>query len=355
MGATGGRGTTSIPERASPVGFSAYSPACGNICPMLPKSRILSVLILGLGGALVIAGLLAPRFFHVDGRLPMDLQETTFSITDEQARTRLMSDPDGRVLESPVTRQLHLEIQNPVDADSATVRVGASLARDSQQSDLDRLITAEVWNYRIDRNTGEALTPVTVTDQLASPTREIDIDGVWVKFPSDAQQTTYEVFDQTLRDTYPAVFQEELEMEGQKVYRYRQEIEPQNVAQQWNGIFNTTNFENEDGSVEQGYLFHGAQRDFFVDQNSGLIVDIHETVDDYYGNAAGEPRETVLEFDGKMSAEQVSQQLSQAAEVPEKATAQLIRWIVVGAGGLLILLGLVGAFGIFGSRDSQRD
>ncbi|QGU06402.1 hypothetical protein COCCU_02240 [Corynebacterium occultum] len=284
----------------------------------------------------------------------MDLKVTTFSITDDQASTRIMSDPGGRVVESPVTRQIHLEVQNPVDADAATVRVGTSLARGSQQSDLDRLISAEVWNYRIDRLSGAALSPANVSDQPASPVREVEVDGIWVKFPSNAEQTTYEVFDQTLRESHPAVFQEELEMGGQTVYRYHQVIEPQNVAQRWNGVFNTTDFMNEDGSTEQGYLFHGVERDFFVDQNSGLIVDIQEKVDNYYGTADGEAREVVLEFDGEMSDEQVEERLNQAAEVPQQSTAQLIRWIIVGFGGLLILLGLAGSFGIFGGRNSPR-
>lgn len=329
------------------------SATAGNILLMLPKSRIFSALLLGLGVALIVAGLVAPRFFHVDGRLPMDLANTTFTISDDDARTRLMSDPDGRVLDSPVTRQMHLEVQTPADADSATVRVGASLARDSRQADIDRLISAEVWNYRIDRLTGEALTTATVTDQLASPTTEVEVDGLWVKFPSGAEQTTYDVFDQTLREARPAVFAEEVELEGHQVYRYRQEIEPTNVAQLWAGVFNTTQFETEGGGSEPGYLFHGAVRDYFVDVNSGLIVDIHEEVDTYYGTVDGEKRETVLEFDGQMSDEQVSARLDQAAAVPDQATAQMIRWIVVGAGALLALLGLAGSFGVFGRRDSR--
>lgn len=325
----------------------------GKIFTMLPKSRIFSALLLGLGVALIVAGLLAPRFFHVDGRLPMDLEETTFTITDDQAQTRLMSDPDGRVLDSAVNRQMHLEIQNPVEADAATVRVGTTTARLNQQSDLDRLISAEVWNYRIDRTTGEALTPATMTDQLASPTAEIPIDGLWVKFPSSTQQTTYEVFSQTLRETRPAVFAEELEIDGTTVYRFRQEIEPTNVRQLYPGIFNETTFATDDGGEERGFLFHSVERDFFVEPNSGMIVDIHENINDYYGTADGTERETVLQFDGTMAPEQVSDRLAQAADVPHQSTAQTIRWVIVGIGAVLALAGIAGGFGLFGRRDSR--
>lgn len=325
----------------------------GIISLMLPKSRVFSALLLGLGVALVVAGLLAPRFFHMDARLPMDLTETTFTVTDEQAQTRLMSDPDGRVLDSPVTRQMHLEIQNPSDEDAATVRVGATTARDNRQNDLNRLISAEVWHYRIDRVTGEALTPATLDEQLAAPTTEVPIDGLWVKFPSGAERTTYDVFDRTLRETRPAVFAEELEIDGHTVYRYRQDIEPTNVRQLYPGMFNETTFETEDGGQERGFLFHSVQRDFFVEPNSGMIVDIHEDINDYYGTADGEERETVLRFDGQMPKEQVSERLDQAADVPDRTTSQVIRWVIVGAGALMALIGVAGAFGLFGRRDSR--
>lgn len=322
---------------------------------MLPKSRILSSLLLGLGVALLVAGLVAPRFFHADGRLPLDLEATTWTLQDPEAQSRLNTDPDGRVLDVPVTRQLHLEVQNPADEDEATVRIGETLMRESRQEDLDRLITASVWNYRMDRLTGEATTPATLTDQLASPTAEVDIDGYWLKFPTHAEQTTYDVFDSLLREARPAVFEEELDMGGRIVYRYRQEIEPTNVAQLYAGLGNTTIFAEEDGSTTQGYLFHSATRDIFVDQVSGMVVEIRESVDDYYGTADGERREQVLAFEGEMPEEQVNALLEQAATISDVTVSQTVRWVIVGIGAVLSLIGLAGVFGVFAGSGRRRE
>lgn len=313
---------------------------------MLPKSRLLSFLVLSIGVALLVAGLVAPRFLPGDSRLPLDLETTTWTLVDEDAQTRLMTDPGGRVLDVGVSRQLHLEIQNPADDEGATLRVGETLMRDSLQEDLDRLISAEVWTFGIDRLTGEFTTPAILTDQLASPVSEVSVDGVWLKFPADAQQATYEVFEPRLRQARPAEFVEELDLNGRAVHRYRQEVEPTNIAELYASPFNTTTF--ADG--ERGYLFHSVTRDFLVDRVSGLVVEIREDVDAYYGTLDGEKREQVLLFEGQMPQEQIDAHLRAASEIRDPAVMDTMRWVVLGVGGLLVLLGLVGASGVFGRR-----
>ncbi|GAB3691757.1 DUF3068 domain-containing protein [Corynebacterium nasicanis] len=310
---------------------------------MLPTSRLLSFLLLGVGVALLVAGLVAPRFLPEDARLPLDLGATTYSLTDAEAQTRL---PDGRVVTSPVTHQLHMEIQNPADEHSATVRVGETLMRDSQQQDLDRLLSAEVWSFGVDRRTGEFTTPATLSNQLASPVSTVEVEGVWLKFPTDAQQGTYEVFDPTLRATRPAEFAEELEMNGRTVHRYRQEIAPTDLAGLYESPFHLMEF--EDGV--SGHRHYAATRDLLVDKQSGLVVEIREDVDSYYATPEGEKREQNLLFAGRMSQEQIDAHLADASDIRDPGTADMIRWVVVAAGGLLALLGLAGAFGAFGRR-----
>ena len=63
---------------------------------MLPTSRILYVLLAGVGAALVVAGLLAPSVLLSGNRLPLALGEATWTITDPNG-TR-----DGEA--APVTR-----------------------------------------------------------------------------------------------------------------------------------------------------------------------------------------------------------------------------------------------------------
>ncbi|RNE49067.1 DUF3068 domain-containing protein [Corynebacterium alimapuense] len=322
---------------------------------MLSKSRLLSLLLLGLGVALLAAGFAAPAFIHTDGRMPLDLEETTWTLVDDEAETRLITDPDGRVLNSPVSHQLHMDIQDPASDEEASLRMGSTFMRDSQQSDLDRLISAEVWSFSIDRLSGELTSSAVLTDQLASPVTEVSVDGSWLKFPAQAQQTTYEVFEPSLRETRPAEFVEELELDGQTVYRYRQEVEPTNVALLYASWDSTTTFaDTAEGEDDRGYLFHSATRDFFVDQASGLVVEIREDVDDYYATADGEKREQVLLFEGRMAQEQIDAHVAQAAGTTDPGLSETLRWVMFSVGAMLTLLGMAGAFGVFDRRQPNR-
>lgn len=308
---------------------------------MLPRSRILAVLGLGLGLALVAWGILAPSFLMSDARLPLDLSYTTLTLRDEKATTRVVG--KDLVVQAPVTRQFHTEILPPSDENTATVRVGVTDMRESLQKDLDRLISATVWSYSIDRRSGAATSQATVADQLASPTRSVTIDGQWLKFPTDAEKTTYEVFDVTLRKTLPAVFTEETVKEGRTLYRYRQEIQPTNVAQLYHSVLNTTTFRDGENTTP-GYLFHSGTRDWLVDQKTGLVIDVEEKIDDYFGDAEGVKREDVLTFNGKVSEDHVSELLHQASGVSDGKLVRIINYVVLAVGVILTIVGAAGAF-----------
>ncbi|WP_181997063.1 DUF3068 domain-containing protein [Corynebacterium diphtheriae] len=304
---------------------------------MLPTTRILSVLLLGLGVGLVAVGILAPRWVNTDARLPLDLSQTTFTLKDDHARTRLIN--DGRVLDAGVVRQWHMDILPPADADTATVRIGVTDVWKSRQADVDRLIQASVWTYPLDRLSGKALAPATVSAQLGSPTESVPVDGAWLKFPSDAQQTTYEVFDPTLRSTTPAVFSEEIDRGGRTIYRYSQEIKPTNVAEKYASVFNTT--QKDENTL---YLYHSGNRQWYVDQISGLVVDVEENIEDYFGDADGTRREDALIFHGRMSEDDKAALFEQASAVSDGSVARVLYRVALAAGAVLSVVGLMGAF-----------
>ncbi|VZH84434.1 DUF3068 domain-containing protein [Corynebacterium rouxii] len=304
---------------------------------MLPTTRILSVLLLGVGVALGVVGILGPRWVNTDARLPLDLSQTTFTLKDDHARTRLIN--GGRVLDAGVVRQLHMDILPPTDADTATVRIGVSDSRESRQEDVDRLIQASVWTYPLNRLSGEALVPATVSSQLGSPTEKVSVAGPWLKFPSDAQQTTYEVFDPTLRSAIPAVFSEEIDRGGRTIYRYSQDIKPTNVAEKYASVFNTT--QKGENTL---YLYHSGNRQWYVDQISGLVVDVEENIEDYFGDADGTRREDALIFHGRMSEDDKAALFEQASAVSDGSVARVLYRVALVAGVLLSAVGLLGAF-----------
>ena len=79
---------------------------------MLPKSRIFSVLLLGLGVALIAAGLAASSFLSFSPRLPLDIKDTTWTMQDENATGQALSAEGASQYEGPMTYQLNLDIQD---------------------------------------------------------------------------------------------------------------------------------------------------------------------------------------------------------------------------------------------------
>lgn len=307
---------------------------------MLPKSRIISALLVGLGLALMVGGLIAPSVLTTDGRLPLDLRDSTWTVTDENATSAPKYDEQARPRQAPVSYQLHLQIQDPADEDTATVRVGSSWLYPVNE----HLISAQTWSYVMDRVSGLASSPASLTHTIGMPPSEVPLEGNWLKLPADVEQGTYDVFDETLRRAYPAVFVDQTEIDGREVYHFRQEIAPTNVATSYADMFNTRVTPTGDGGTEQSYLHHAATRDLWVDQITGLVVDMDLRVDDYYATTAGHRTGEVLAFDGSMSDEQTAQLIDAVSGVRSESTSRLWQWGAIVLGALIALVGAAGAF-----------
>ncbi|WP_291313242.1 DUF3068 domain-containing protein [Corynebacterium sp. UBA2622] len=301
---------------------------------MLPTSRILSALLTGLGIALVVGGLIAPRFLVGDGRLPLSLEDTTWTMTDPQGKYL------GRT--APVTRQLHMEIQDPSDEDTASVRVGDTLRAGEAGSDFDNLVSAATWSYVMDRRSGEPQGDMHLQTVMATPAVDVANGGSWLKLPSDVEQKTYTVFDPTLRSGAAADFTGEEDIKGRSVYTFEQRINPTNVAMAYADMRNTKTIQGPDGQQIRAFLFHSAQRRLLVDQISGLVVGMDEKVDDYYGDAQGRRLEDYVAYDAHMPRERVESMTDQLGSVRSADQSRAVRYGVIGLGTLLTLAGLVG-------------
>ncbi len=297
---------------------------------MLPTSRILSALLAGLGVALVVAGLLAPRVLIDGSRLPLTLGNATWTVHDPDGTK------DGNP--APVTHQLHMDIQNPSNGDVASVRVGDTLRAGESGSDFDDLVSASTWSFQLDRVTGEAKGPADVQLVMAMPSATVPVEGVWLKFPSPVKRDAVAVFDPVLRGSAAAEFVGEEEIAGRTVYRFRQEIAPTNVAMRYADMRNTLTVEGE-----RTFLFHTALRELLVDQVTGVVVGIDEKVDDFYGTLEGRGVQNVVTYDGAMDRAQTEEILGRLDGSNVAGGLLVGRWVVVGIGALLSALGLIGA------------
>ncbi|EEI16027.1 DUF3068 domain-containing protein [Corynebacterium lipophiloflavum] len=302
---------------------------------MLSTSRILAALLTGLGIALIVGGLLAPRFLIGDGRMPLDLEHTTWTMVDPAGEY------EGET--QPVTRQLHMEVQNPSNSEIASIRVGETLLAGESENDFDNLVSAGTWTFSMDRRTGMPTGPLKLSNVMVLPETEVGQTGNWLKLPANAERTTYQVFDSTLRGTAPANFAGEDEIEGRTVYRYTQDIEPTNLALRYADMRNTKTQVDSEGNQTRSFLYYAAQRELIVDQVSGLVVGVNEKVDTYYGDAQGARVEDVVRYDARMPQEQTASMVSQLDGVFSQRQSQAVTTTVIVVGAILTLIGLVGA------------
>ncbi|AKK10317.1 DUF3068 domain-containing protein [Corynebacterium uterequi] len=345
---------------------------------MLPKSRILSAVLVGLGIALLVGGLVAPMLLKADGRLPLDLSATTWSITDQEAVTSAKFDPAGTEHTGPVTQQLHMEIQAPSTQDTATVRIGSTWVRDDAPSAKQGLLEAQTWSYVLDRVTGAPVSEATLTHTVGFPPVTVPMEGHWLKFPSNAQQTTYDLFDETLQRAYPAVFVDSEVRGDRTVYHYRQEIAPTSVHAVAPGMFTSREVpvadaedseedaENAEGTEEETTeeaepktetleLYHAATRDVYVDQLTGIVVDADVSVRQFYGRSPREAVQTALDFSGSLDDARAAELMGAVSQVASTSEARYTRWATVGVGAIILAFGLLGAFGLGGSRRRTLD
>lgn len=318
---------------------------------MLPRSRIIAVLIIGLGAAMIAAGAFLPRLVSDEPKIPLDLPDTTYALrADDGVSSKLLPDGSREDAFGPIRRQFHGELIQPADEKRVSVRLGTSTTRESPPEVMGtdpilELVDAAVWTFTIDRLGGEFLGPAMLTDQMAGVPVEVPVDGLWVKFPADAGPVSYPIFDDFLRGTVPAEYVGTEDLGGNEVLRYRQTIAPTNLATRYRSNLTQLNVDDK-----TGFLTYQGTRDWLVEPGSGMVVDIDEDLDLRWETREGERLRTFLRFGGGVDEQASARLLQQALDVADTAPVRpwSIALLVIGA--ILAFGGIVGAL-----RPEARD
>lgn len=299
---------------------------------MLPKSRVLAVLVLGLGCILLGAGLVLPRLVDADRPVPLELAENRLTVTDPaatigKAYLAAAKDTDPDVVTGPVSRTWAVGLGEPADNDTAAATVGVTTMRDDMAAsfgDDTGLLDAEVWSLRVDRRSGETVGgtgDTRVADTLGSPAQDAAVDGQWLKFPRDAGQETYPFFDTLLRRALPAVFTRDEDVDGHTVRVYRQEMTAEPVLTAHPGYPRLTQTvvtpgdKDRPGTTSVSTLHRTGTREITVEPTSGMIVSVREDLHDFYAAADGAETGLLLDLHAQTPVEDRTALLDQALDV----------------------------------------
>lgn len=295
----------------------------------------------GLGGFLLVAGILLNVYAY---------PRLAVAPIDQNSVTTLFG-PDGTVFDIgeleeiqsdlTTTAQTVGDIEASEEAEEETGdRIRIWVNSTSTKSADGTVRARSVERVAHDAHTGEAVNCCgAYSESTQGNPEEVEFAGQVFKFPFQTEKKTYQWWDTTLQRAYPAEFVEEDEIDGLKVYKFRQEIEPT----KWTEMEVPASVVGEpgDGAVTADRTY-GNTRTFWVEPETGVVIDREEQ--QYAAlQIDGEDRTTLTDVTTSFTDESVDANVDEYSDTASQL--KMVRFtlpLVLGIGGLvLVLLGLL--------------
>ncbi|MGC5029337.1 DUF3068 domain-containing protein [Micromonospora sp. DT229] len=315
------------------------------------KHRAVGAVLFG-GGVLLLA-LAAGLVFVVKPamtKLPYDLEPST-SVAEAKGATFLQitngavaidqADLKSTILVTP-DRDKTAALSGDLAGDTVVWRVGQTVDR----TDTKELISAYGAELALDRVSGAAVDwNDQFLDESGAP-EKVSFAGQVYKFPFDAEQENYEVFDRDLRQTRMAEFKGTEEIEGLETYRYEQVISDEKLplpAERVGLLLGALAPEATSGDV-----VYSNTRTVWVDPVTGSYIKVREQQKKTLMPNAGSPV-TLLDADFLYNDETVTA----SADRAKSSRGQLTILGVWAPLGLVVLgLALIAAALLFSRRPA---
>ena len=298
------------------------------------RARVLGHGLLALG-AVLLGAALAVRLFLAPSLVVLPLDQATVASASATDVTYL----DFGTFEEieGAEADVRVEVQGaPGSADASDdVAVWSSGTR-LTDADTEGLITASQYTACLDRREAVALDcdAETVDEDPA------DVQGVTVTFPFGVEQREYEVWNVTTRQTFPARFVAEDEIEGVAVYRFEQEI-PDTVVRS-TAVPAALAGATGEGTVEADIVYSNV-RTLWVEPTSGVVVSSEESPFTRLVGPDGTEGATILRADIAADPETVAAGADRAVENRDRINliSRTVPLAVAALGLLLVVAGIV--------------
>jgi hypothetical protein len=327
-------------------------------------SRIVALILVGLGAFLLVAAIMIPTYTVPRlEKTPLDLEVTTVSTGTGSVLDAASLAAGSAVVDEdvPFVSQRFVTVEEPSGADDITLQAGTTLRRTDVQGETG-LRSATVDRVTLDRVTSMPVeNPIgTIQVQADEPADEVPHTGLQYKFPFGAEQKSYPYFDINARVSQDIDFVEETEINGTPVYKYEQTIAPVDLSSVVNIPTNRVTLPAATWGVEGGETpvtmtrWYENTRTLWVEPKTGVIVKGDEQLHQYYSRTAGDPEVDVLRVPLTFDENTVEYQLQQARDGMDQISlfGRTVP-IVLGILGLIALIvGIV--LGVRGNRGDHR-
>ena len=332
--------------------------------------RLVALAVMGLGAALLTAALLLTTYTAGKiEKIPLNIDKTLVSGGTGTAldpaslsATRFVIDRDV-----PVVSQQAITVETPANAQVVTFQVGTSVRRTDRQQDSG-LLLAMVDTVTIDRRTAEAVSdderpggsvqkPRTFEDDKPSTNIALPHEGLTYRFPFNTEKKSYPFFDAIAQKPFDANYDGEDDVNGLSTYRFTQNVGYDADGKLVDPIKYASLYDrNEDGEVTARAelwglpgdpyepitmtRFYAAQRTFWVDPVTGVIVRSEEHANHYYARDPLQPEMALADYKVTSTEQTVESQVAMARDERDRvALWSRILPISFAAAGLIALIG----------------
>ncbi|MFN8072349.1 MAG: DUF3068 domain-containing protein [Mycobacterium sp.] len=346
--------------------------------------RLAALGIIGLGSALLIAGLLLSTYTAGKIRkIPLNIDQTLVASGTGTALdpASLSAGPGAKFVvdkDVPLVSQQAQTVEAPANAQVVTFQVGTTVRRSDKQKD-NGLLLAMVDTVTLNRQTAEAVSdddrpggsvqkPRTIEDDKPATNIALPHDGLSYRFPFNTEKKSYAYFDPIAQKAFDANYDGEDDVNGLTTYRFTQNVGYDADGKLTDPVKYASLYDkNEDGEVTaraelwgipdvdpyepiKMTRYYAAQRTFWVDPVTGTIVKSQEHANHYYARDPLKPEAAVVDYKVTSTEQTVESQVAAArAERDRVALWSRVLPIGLGAAGLVSLVG--GALlGLFSTR-----
>jgi hypothetical protein len=332
--------------------------------------RLVALAVMGLGAALLTAALLLTTYTAGKiEKIPLNIDKTLVSGGTGTAldpaslsATRFVIDRDV-----PVVSQQAITVETPANAQVVTFQVGTSVRRTDRQQDSG-LLLAMVDTVTLDRRTAEAVSdderpggsvqkPRTFEDDKPSTNIALPHEGLTYRFPFNTEKKSYPFFDAIAQKPFDANYDGEDDVNGLSTYRFTQNVGYDADGKLVDPIKYASLYDrNEDGEVTARAelwglpgdpyepitmtRFYAAQRTFWVDPVTGVIVRSEEHANHYYARDPLLPEMALADYKVTSTEQTVESQVATARDERDRvALWSRILPISFAAAGLIALIG----------------
>ncbi|MEZ0356058.1 DUF3068 domain-containing protein [Mycolicibacterium aichiense] len=341
--------------------------------------RIAAFGIIGLGAALLIAALLLTTYTSSKiKKIPLNIDETLVSDGTGSALdpASLMGEKFVVDKNVPLVSQQQITVESPANADVVTLQAGTSVRRSDKQQD-NGLLLAMVDTVTVNRSTAMAVSddthpggsvqkPRSIEDNKPPTNIALPHDGLAYRFPFGTEKKTYPFFDPIAQKAFDANYDGQEDVNGLTTYRFTQNVGYDADGKLVDPIKYASLYDkNEDGEVtaraelwglpgppEEPVTmtrYYAAQRTFWVDPVTGVIVKSTEHANHYYARDALRPEMELADYKVTSTEQTIESRVASARDERDRVGLwSRVLPISFTAAGLVALVGgaLLGTFSL---------